>query len=170
MKILWAPWRRKYVTAARTDEVGCVFCRAVAHPDDPERLVVHVTPLAIVVVNLYPYTSGHVMIAPQRHIARLSDATAEELTEMVSLAQRLEAILTEVYRPQGLNLGINLGEAAGAGIADHMHLHVLPRWRGDANFLSVVGQTRVIPEDPLDTCQKLRAHFAGPGARPPASP
>jgi ATP adenylyltransferase len=168
MKILWAPWRRKYVTAAPTG-AGCVFCRALDQPASPESLVVHVAPLSLVVVNLYPYTSGHVMVAPRRHVARLGEATAEELGELMSLAQRLETILAEVYRPQGFNLGMNLGEAAGAGIADHMHLHVLPRWRGDANFLSVVGQTRVIPEDPLDACRKLRAHFTAAGARPPAS-
>jgi len=112
-------------------------------------------------MNLYPYNSGHVMIAPRRHIGRLSELTSEELGEMGSLAQRLTCVIEEVYQPQGLNLGMNLGRAAGAGITDHLHLHVLPRWNGDTNFVSVIGQTRVIPEDPVEACRRLRGFFGG---------
>jgi ATP adenylyltransferase len=160
MKILWAPWRRKYVTSADA-EPGCVFCRALEQAADPESLVVHVAPLSMIVMNLYPYNSGHVMIAPRRHVGRLSDATPAELGEMTSLAQRLVGVIEEVYRPHGLNLGMNLGRAAGAGIEDHLHLHLLPRWNGDTNFMSTVGQTRVIPEDPVEACRRLRGFFGG---------
>lgn len=160
MKILWAPWRRKYVTAATT-EPGCVFCRAVEHAAEDDSLIVHLAPRALIVMNLYPYNSGHVMIAPRRHIGRLSELTSEELGEMGSLAQRLTCVIEEVYQPQGLNLGMNLGRAAGAGITDHLHLHVLPRWNGDTNFVSVIGQTRVIPEDPVEACRRLRGFFGG---------
>ena len=158
MKILWAPWRRKYVTSASA-EPGCVFCRALARATDRASLVVHVAPLSMIVMNLYPYNAGHVMIAPRRHVGRLSEVTPEELGEMASLAQRLASVIEEIYRPHGLNLGMNLGRAAGAGIEDHLHLHLLPRWNGDTNFMSVVGETRVIPEDLGEACKKLRGYF-----------
>ncbi len=110
-------------------------------------------------MNLFPYNAGHVMVAPGATWARSADATAEELAEMMALARRLEGILGEVYMPDGLNLGMNLGRAAGAGVADHIHLHVVPRWNGDTNFMTVVGETRVIPEDPVAACARLRARF-----------
>jgi ATP adenylyltransferase len=158
MKILWAPWRRKYVTSS-APEPGCVFCRAVERASDPGSLVVHLAPLSLIVMNLYPYNGGHVMIAPRRHVGRLGELKSEELAEMALLAQRLVNVVEEVYKPQGLNLGMNLGRAAGAGIEDHLHLHVVPRWNGDTNFISVVGQTRVIPEDLREACLRLRGFF-----------
>jgi ATP adenylyltransferase len=160
MKVLWAPWRRKYVTSSAAAS-GCVFCHAAQHTREPESLVIHVAPLSLIVMNLYPYNSGHVMVAPLRHVGRLSEATAAELGELMTLAQRLAGVLDELYHPHGLNLGMNLGRAAGAGIEDHLHLHLVPRWSGDANFMSVVGQTRVIPEDPVEACRRLRTFFAG---------
>src|SRR5262249_55642839 len=146
---IWSPWRRAYVTSGARD-ADCVLCRALERADDPQSLVVHVGTHDFVVMNLYPYNAGHVMIAPRRHVGSLAEATADELSEMGTLAQRLETMMAEVYTPDGLNLGMNLGKAAGAGITDHIHLHMVPRWAGDTNFMTTVGGTRVIPEDPLE--------------------
>jgi len=156
MERLFAPWREAYVTGGAKEQ-GCVFCRA--QEADGDSLVVHAASLNFVVMNLYPYSSGHVMIAPKRHVASLTDATTEELAEMMALARRLETVFREVYKPDGINVGMNLGRVAGAGVADHIHLHVVPRWAGDANFMTVVGGTRVIPEDPQKARDRLRAHF-----------
>ena len=141
------------------DEPGCVLCRALAAADADDSLVVHVAPLSFVVMNLYPYNAGHVMVSPKRHVASLGAASEAELAEMMALARRVEAALGEAYRPQGLNLGMNLGKPAGAGVADHIHLHVVPRWAGDTNFMTVVGETRVIPEEPVAACRRLRGYF-----------
>src|SRR5262245_31419175 len=158
MEQLRAPWRHAYVTSKEQPK-GCVLCAALERAPAPDSLVVHVAAHCFVVMNLYAYNSGHVMVTPRRHVARLQDATAEELSETMALARRLEGVLGEVYRPDGLNIGMNLGRAAGAGVADHIHLHMVPRWAGDTNFLSVVGETRVIPEDPLEACRRLRGFF-----------
>jgi len=138
---------------------GCVLCRARDGADGAERLVVHRGALNFVVMNLFPYNGGHVMVAPLRHVGTLGEATADELAEMIALAQRLEGILREVYKPDGINLGMNLGRPAGAGVADHIHLHLVPRWTGDTSFMTVVGGTRVIPEEPEQACQRLRPYF-----------
>jgi ATP adenylyltransferase len=159
MDRIFSPWRNAYVTSAGK-EPGCVLCRALEGVDGQESLVVTVTPLNFVVMNLFPYNAGHLMVAPRRHVASLSEASPEELSEMVGLARRLEAVLGEVYHPDGVNLGMNLGRSAGAGVADHIHLHVVPRWTGDTNFMTVVGETRVIPEDPVQACARLRPYFA----------
>ena len=110
-------------------------------------------------MNLYPYNAGHVMIAPRRHLGSLAEATPEELSEMMALARRLESVMAEVYGPDGINLGLNLGKAAGAGVADHIHMHMVPRWVGDTNFMTTVGGTRVIPEDPVDARARLKAQL-----------
>jgi ATP adenylyltransferase len=141
-------------------EPGCVFCRALESAEAEDSLVVHVAASSFVVMNLYPYNSGHVMVAPRRHVGSLSEATPEELAEVMALARRLEAVAAEVYHPDGANLGMNLGTAAGAGVADHIHLHFVPRWAGDTNFMTVAGETRVIPEDPREACRRLRPYFA----------
>ena len=141
-------------------EPGCVLCRALDGAGGAESLVVHVGAHVFVVMNRYPYNAGHIMIAPRRHVATLADATAEELGEMMSLARRAEAIFREVYKPDGMNIGMNLGRPAGAGVADHIHLHAVPRWSGDTNFMGVVGGVRVIPEDPLEAASRLRPYFA----------
>jgi ATP adenylyltransferase len=164
MKVLWAPWRRKYVTSEAVAP-GCIFCRALERATEADSLVVHVAPLSFVVVNLFPYNSGHLMIAPRRHVGSLAAATPAELAEVVELARRLEDVLTRAYKPHGLNLGMNLGRTAGAGVEDHIHLHVVPRWNGDANFMKVVADTCVIPEDPLEACRRLRGFFAEPDTR-----
>ena len=158
MEQLHAPWRHTYVTSKEKPD-GCVLCRALEAAQAADSLVVHVAEHCFVVMNLYAYNSGHVMITQRRHVGRLQDATPEELAEMMALARRLEGVLGDVYKPDGLNVGMNLGRAAGAGVADHIHLHMVPRWNGDTNFLSVVGDTRVIPEDPREACRRLRAFF-----------
>jgi ATP adenylyltransferase len=158
MDRLFTPWRLSYVTGGPSG-LGCVLCRAVAEADRPESLVVHLAPLNVVVMNLYPYSGGHLMVAPRRHVATLKDATSEELGEMMSLARKVEQVFLEVYRPDGINLGMNLGKAAGAGVADHLHLHLVPRWNGDTNFMTVVGEVRVIPEEPGQALRRLKPYF-----------
>jgi ATP adenylyltransferase len=155
---IWSPWRKAYVTSGARDP-GCVLCRALERAEEPDSLVVHVGTHDFVVMNLYPYNAGHVMVAPNRHVGSLAEASAEELAEMAVLARRLESVLAEVYTPDGINLGMNLGKAAGAGVADHIHLHVVPRWVGDTNFMTTVGGTRVIPEDPVEARARLRPYF-----------
>ena len=159
MERIFAPWRRAYVTEA-APQGECVLCGALRTSGGADSLVVHVAALNFVVMNLYPYNSGHLMVAPRRHVATLQGATPEELDEMMALARRLEAVTAEVYRPDGVNLGMNLGKSAGAGVADHIHMHFVPRWSGDTNFMTVVSGTRVIPEDPEQACLRLRPYFA----------
>ncbi len=159
MESLRSPWRHAYVSQAPAP-TGCVMCQTLAGAAQADSLVVHVADSCFVMMNLYPYNSGHVMVVPKRHVGRLGEATLDETAEMMALARRLEQALTEIYRPDGLNVGMNLGRSAGAGVADHIHLHVVPRWTGDTNFMTVVGETRVIPEDPLLACQRLRGFFA----------
>jgi ATP adenylyltransferase len=154
---LWSPWRLKYVSHAGAP-CACVFCEACAH-DGAESLVLYRGRTAFVILNLFPYNSGHLMIVPNRHIAQLALATPEELGELMQLTTVAEQALTEVYQPQGLNVGMNLGRAAGAGIVDHLHIHVVPRWNGDTNFISVVGETRVLPEDLPQAAERLRPVF-----------
>jgi ATP adenylyltransferase len=163
MQRIWAPWRGEYVAGAGKKAArrrACIFCRAVKDASRPASFVVHVAPLSFVMMNRFPYGSGHVMVAPRRHVGTLAAATEEELAEMMALARRLEEVAREVYHPDGANLGMNLGRPAGAGVADHIHLHFVPRWSGDTNFMTVAGATRVIPEDPREACRRLRAYFA----------
>jgi len=157
MDYLWSPWRFKYmeeVTQGRQPE--CFFCEAVKSAHDEERLVVYRGKKVFVILNRYPYTSGHVMVVPYRHVAELNLCDAEALPEMMVLAQRMEAAYRAIYKPDGMNLGMNLGKAAGAGVAGHLHLHVLPRWIGDSNFMTVTGETRVHPEELQTTFEKLK--------------
>jgi ATP adenylyltransferase len=156
---VWSPWRGAYVTAGAR-EPGCVLCRALEHAADPGGLVVQVAEHNFVVMNLYPYNAGHIMIAPRRHLGSLAEAQPEELAEMAGLARRMESAIAAVYTPDGINVGMNLGKAAGAGVADHIHLHMVPRWTGDTNFMTTLGGTRVIPEDPLAGCARLKAQLA----------
>jgi ATP adenylyltransferase len=160
MDHLWAPWRSTYVKEKR-DPQACIFCVAAAGAADQENLIVYRGKLSFVILNRYPYTSGHLMIAPYEHVARLSQADEASVEEMMRIARRAENILETVYRADGLNIGMNLGEAAGAGIQQHIHLHILPRWVGDANFMTSVGATRVLPEALEETYAKLKRAFAG---------
>lgn len=139
---------------------SCIFCEAQQNPnDDEKKFVLHRAEHNFVILNLYPYISGHLMIAPYAHLGEFDSAPKETSDEMMDLAKRCQSALREVYRPQGFNLGMNLGLAAGAGIADHIHLHILPRWSGDTNFMSTIAETRVLPEDLPTTYHKLRAKF-----------
>jgi ATP adenylyltransferase len=140
------------------DSRGCVFCDAL-HESDTTSLVLHRGRAAFVILNLYPYNSGHLMVVPGRHVATLGLLSAEERCELMDLVQLSEQALTEAYKPQGLNVGMNLGRAAGAGIIDHLHIHVLPRWNGDTNFMSVVGGVRVMPEGLRQAVDRLRPVF-----------
>ena len=158
MDHLWSAWRLLYVSGGAKSE-SCVFCDAQTTPK-AESLIVFRGATAFVILNLYPYNNGHLMVLPNRHIASLAAATHEELCEMIDLTKRAEVALAEAYAPHGLNVGINLGKAAGAGILDHLHIHVVPRWNGDTNFMTIVGQTRVLPEELPQTAERLRPIFA----------
>jgi ATP adenylyltransferase len=164
MDYLFSPWRYRYLTEARArqDETGgaCVLCAELRSGDDRRALVVQRGRRAAVMLNRYPYTVGHMMVLPLAHCATLSACGAAVRGEMMELAAMAEAALEAEYRPEGLNVGVNLGAAGGAGIAGHLHLHVVPRWMGDANFISVVGETRVLPEMLGDTYDRLRRAFA----------
>ena len=138
---------------------GCVFCAAREAHDDPESLVVFRGATCFVLLNLFPYNSGHLMVVPNRHIANLTSAEPEELHELIWLARLAEQAVTEAYQPHGMNMGINLGRPAGAGIVDHVHLHVVPRWNGDTNFMTVVGEARVLPEALAESAARLRPIF-----------
>ncbi len=158
MEHLWSPWRMSYVTGG-TGRPSCVFC--AGHDDEGQAaLVVHRGLTAYVILNLFPYNNGHLLVVPTRHIASLVDATAEELTELMHLTRAAESVLRAAYEPHGLNIGINLGKAAGAGVADHLHLHLVPRWTGDTNFMTIIGESRVLPETLDDTAARLRPLFA----------
>jgi ATP adenylyltransferase len=157
MDYLFTPWRYAYIsTAGKT--TGCVFCEA-AQRDDRDALIVHRGRNCFVILNAFPYTSGHVMIVPYAHLDQLQKLPAEAATEMMSLSQKMEGVLRAAYKPDGINLGMNIGAAAGAGVADHIHMHVLPRWIADSNFVTVLGETRILPEDLKVTWEKLRKCF-----------
>jgi ATP adenylyltransferase len=156
MDWLWSPWRFRYVSQASAQDV-CIFCAKPADSRDEENLIVHRGLHNFVLLNLFPYTSGHLMVAPYAHVPGLAELKEEAAAEMMLLVRRAETNLRAAYRPQGLNIGMNLGECAGAGVAGHIHMHVLPRWMGDANFMTTIGETRVVPEDLSETLHKLKA-------------
>jgi ATP adenylyltransferase len=157
MERLWSPWRLAYITGV-SRPTGCVFCQAF-DTADAEPLILHRGRTCFVILNLFPYNSGHLMIVPNRHIGSLAAMTSEELCELGELTRLSEMAITEAYEPHGINMGINLGKPAGAGVLDHIHMHVVPRWNGDTNFMSVVGQTRVLPEELPASAEKLRPVF-----------
>jgi len=157
MEHIWSPWRYNYIATA-DKKAGCVFC-LILEGSDENNYVVHRARFNFVILNLYPYTSGHLMVVPYKHEASLADVDEETTTEMIRLAARAQKALESEYNPDGFNMGMNLGRSAGAGVADHLHLHVVPRWTGDANFVSIIGETRVLPEDLATTYQKLKKHF-----------
>lgn len=184
MERLWTPWRLAYVSGENreqrkgvpdalsgwpmSEDTGCVFCNMIASVrwavhtgmslEDAERaaLIIVQGPSCFICLNRYPYSTGHVMIVPYLHVASLALLPAETATEMILLVQRMELILREAYHPDGLNLGMNIGEAAGAGVADHVHFHELPRWSGDTNFMTITADTRILPEQLEVTWEKLR--------------
>lgn len=159
MDHLWSPWRYKFLTEHAPKE-GCVFCRIAARPEeDQKNFVVHRANQNFVLLNLYPYTTGHLMIVPYEHIAELSTASDETISEMIRITRFAEKAIRELYRPDGLNLGMNIGASAGAGIAGHIHMHILPRWTGDANFMSTIGETRLLAEELPVTWGRFKAAF-----------
>ena len=160
MEHIWSPWRYKYITSIES-RTGCIFCHAQEKGKEREYLIVHRAQSNYIILNLFPYTSGHLMIVPYKHIASLAATDLATTAEMMELAKRAQEALEAEYHPDGFNIGMNLGRAAGAGVADHIHLHVVPRWTGDANFVSIVGETRVLPEDLQATYEKLTRHFDG---------
>lgn len=160
MDYLWTPWRYTYMAEAAGKQLECIFCAALAQKNDAETLIVHRAAKNFVILNRYPYTSGHVMVVPYAHVADLVECDAETLNEMMALARRVEQVIQKTYKPDGMNLGINLGRAAGAGVTGHLHMHILPRWFGDTNFMTVVGETRVQPEDLHVTFDRLRKALA----------
>ncbi|MFN7934179.1 MAG: HIT domain-containing protein [Bryobacteraceae bacterium] len=158
MDHLWSPWRYRYVTKA-APEPGCVFCAKAQSNDDQANLVLYRGAFCFVILNLYPYTTGHLMVVPYTHVSTLEEATQDATTEMMMLTRSASLHLRSVYRPKGLNIGMNIGECAGAGIAEHIHMHILPRWPGDVNFMTSIGETRVLPEDLDTTYQRLHQAF-----------
>ena len=161
MERLWAPWRLEYVTRAVSSEEtpsACVFCEALS-ADRPCPYLVFCGVRVFVILNKYPYNNGHVMVLPMRHVGRMVDTTTEELHELIEMTRLAEMALTEVYNAQGINVGMNLGRTAGAGVLDHLHIHLVPRWEGDTNFMSVVADTRVVPEEPEVSVSRLTPVF-----------
>ncbi len=160
MDHLWSPWRYRYVTTASPSD-PCIFCEMAAQDRDRENHIIHRARRNFLVLNLYPYTTGHLMIAPYEHAGTLEGVDDETLAEMMLLTRLAGLHLRSVYHPRGLNIGMNLGECAGAGVAGHIHMHVLPRWPADSNFLTTVGETRVLPETLDSTYEKLVKAFRG---------
>jgi ATP adenylyltransferase len=159
MDYLWTPWRYQYIVNTGQAK-GCIFCDALAAGDDATALILFRGKKNFLILNRFPYTTGHVMVVPHAHQPDLASTDAATLQEMMELSRRAQIALAEVYRPEGFNLGINLGKCAGAGVADHLHMHILPRWTGDTNFMTVVGETRVQPEDLQTTYARLKPFFS----------
>jgi len=152
---LWTPWRYAYIVSADKSP-GCVFCEAAAAGEDAKAHIVYRGRKCFIILNTFPYTPGHVMVVPYEHRDTLSGLDPDTAQELMSLTQRMEGILREVYRPEGINLGMNIGKAAGAGVAGHVHMHVLPRWTADSNFMTTIAETRILPEDLEQTFTRLK--------------
>ena len=155
MEKLWAPWRMAYI--AVTQPEGCVFCTKPETGNDREELILYRGETCFIIMNLFPYNNGHVMVVPYRHTADLLSLTATEQVEMMRLTQFCVRVLKDAINPDGFNLGMNLGRTAGAGIADHLHMHIVPRWNGDTNFMPVIGETKVLPDALLGSYDKIKA-------------
>lgn len=158
MRHIWSPWRMEYIENHSKEE-GCIFCKLQAMKDGPENLILQRAKLAFVILNRYPYTSGHVMIVPFTHTPDLEGLSPAERAEMMELTARATGVLRRLYGTGAFNVGVNLGEAAGAGVKEHVHIHVVPRWVGDTNFMSTLADTRVLPESLEDTWKRLKAGF-----------
>jgi ATP adenylyltransferase len=154
MKNLWSPWRMRYITEFKKN--GCVFCAALKLEDGIENLILYRGGKAFVILNAFPYTSGHLMVLPYQHVPDLSDLDVATRSEMMELVTKTSQVLRAIYSPEGFNIGINMGEAAGAGIEEHIHIHIVPRWVGDTNFMTAVGQTRVLPEALEETYRRVK--------------
>ena len=160
MEVLFTPWRFAYLTSPKSETKSeCIFCTAAKHENTRETLTVYRNGTALVMLNRYPYTNGHLMVAPFEHKARLFDSTDASLRALIRLTAEAQRILSDVYHPDGFNVGMNFGRIAGAGIADHYHMHIVPRWAGDSNFMTVTARTRLVPEDLGVTFEKLEPFF-----------
>jgi ATP adenylyltransferase len=159
MENLFTPWRYAYIRGTEPSSKGCFFCAAAAEPDDPERLVVFVASHHLVMLNRHPYTNGHLMVAPLIHVGSPADASAPARAELWPLVLACQEVLAGYSSPDGFNLGMNLGRAAGAGVPEHFHFHVVPRWQGDTNFMGAVADTRIVPQALDDTWRDLRHRF-----------
>lgn len=159
MKHLWAPWRMAYVKGEDSED-GCFFCRKLAEEDrDAENYVLHRSERAFVIMNVFPYSNGHLLVSPRRHTGDFLDLNPEEMADLLALTRRCMRVLSETLVPHGFNVGLNLGEAAGAGVADHLHVHIVPRWKGDTNFMPVLADVKVIPEHLRHTYDLLKGIF-----------
>jgi ATP adenylyltransferase len=168
MEVLWAPWRMDYILAPKPD--ACVLCPPAQTDRDADRLILHRGRHAFVIMNKFPYAHGHLMVAPLRHEAELARLTPAECSEMFWLVQKCTDILRQFCHPQGFNIGLNIGEAAGAGVREHLHIHIVPRWNGDASFITTVGEARVIPEHIATAYSRLVPYFAAlPGNECPGT-
>jgi ATP adenylyltransferase len=157
VQILWAPWRMSYIEGDKPDE--CIFCASTDEATLRPALILGVSPYARVMLNKYPYNNGHLLIAPHRHTAQLADLPDNEFTDLMALLKRATDVVCAAFRPHGVNIGMNLGVSAGAGVADHLHWHIVPRWVGDTNFMPVIGSVRVMPQHLLDSYDRLRPYF-----------
>lgn len=156
MDHLWTPWRMKYIQSKERPD-GCIFCNALTQADGPENLIVARARTSFIILNRYPYNNGHLMVVPMDHVASLEDLNPSVRQELMEMLNQSIGLLRSIYHPTAFNLGANIGAAAGAGVADHVHMHVVPRWNGDTNFMSIVGETRVLPEEISETYRQLRA-------------
>ena len=161
METLFTPWRFSYLTSPKSDQPpACIFCVAATTPAPRDTLTLFRNEVALVMMNRYPYTNGHLMVAPVAHEARLYDSTDQSLRALIRLTAEAQRILSDVYRPDGFNVGMNFGQVAGAGVADHYHMHIVPRWAGDSNFMTVTARTRLVPETLEATFDKLQPLFS----------
>jgi len=157
MKVLWAPWRIEYILSEK--EKGCLFCSKSAEKEDEANYILYRGQRSFVMMNLYPYNNGHLMVAPYSHVADMAGLTQEEILDVFSEVQRCESILRKVFHPEGFNMGLNIGTVAGAGVKDHIHVHIVPRWNGDTNYMTAISEVRVIPEHLKATYKVLRPYF-----------
>ena len=158
MKVLWAPWRMDYILSDKEDE-GCIFCPGKQREKDEDRLILYAGDLTMVVMNRYPYNNGHLLVAPVRHVSGLASLSDKETLDVMGMVRLSIDVLKKVMNPEGFNVGLNLGRVAGAGMEDHMHFHIVPRWNGDTNFMTVHSDVRVIPEHIKETYGKLHPYF-----------
>ena len=158
MEVLWAPWRMEYVSSDN-EKVGCIFCPCDDRSQDEKRLIVYMGNLSIVLMNRFPYINGHLLVAPLRHVSTLDALLPEEKLDLITMVEKSIGVLKEVMNPEGFNVGLNLGKVAGAGVEEHIHFHVVPRWSGDTNYMTVLGEVRVIPEHIQATYEKLVRFF-----------
>ncbi|MEZ4846920.1 MAG: HIT domain-containing protein [Bdellovibrionota bacterium] len=159
MKLMWAPWRMKFILNSKKEADGCVLCDLQNQEDSQENLILHRGSESYIIINKYPYNTAHLMVVPKVHESDFTKLTASTMASISSDLQKAVAVLTEVYKPAGFNIGMNLGQAAGAGIPKHLHWHIVPRWIGDNNFMPIVGGTKVLPETPEETYSRLKDRF-----------